>query len=88
MDTFHRADQLHYHETSIVPCGKNSKYHAVTDNLICTKNVDGFDLSYGGGGNPLVANGVLRGIASTSSGSVNIYTSVFAHKKWIEDNAV
>lgn len=87
----HRADQLHYHKTSIIPLEKCEQIIKVGSDSICTENVEGFSFIYGDRGNPLVANNVLYGIASWCDGPVqypNVYTSVFANKEWIEENAV
>lgn len=96
----HRSDQLHYHETSVVPMDEckaiyeeSRHYKLNKENLgngfICTKNVDGFDFTYSDEGNPLVANNILYGLASWAFGSKdypNVYTKVYAHKQWIENN--
>lgn len=101
METVHRADNLHYHETSVVPMNQcqaiyeESKYYGykrqnLGNDFICTKNVDGFSFAYGDQGNPLVVNNILYGIASWTTGSTdypNVYTKVFSHKNWIEDNS-
>lgn len=101
METVHRADHLHYHETSVVPMDEckaiyeESKSYVykngnLGDDFVCTKNVDGFDFTYGDGGNPLVADNVIYGVASWTHGSTdypNVYTKVYSHKKWIEENS-
>jgi len=101
MESIHRADNLHYHETSIVPMDQcqeiyeESRFYGyskrnIGNDFICTKNVEGFTFDYGDIGNPLVANNVLYGIASWTAGPKeypNVYTKVFSHKRWIEDNS-
>lgn len=92
----YKGDQLHYHNASIIPldeCAKasdKSVYRNITADFICTTNNEGFTFTIGFDGNPLVANNILYGLASLNGGSEklpHIYTKVFAHKKWIEDNS-
>lgn len=102
METTHGSDTLHYHRTSVVPMDKcqqiyrDAKLYGFKEgnlgpNFICTKNVEGFDFSYGDHGNPLVANGIWYGIASWTGGREqypNVYTKVNSYSKWIQDNAI
>lgn len=59
--------------------------------FVCAENSEGFEFDNGDQGNPLVANNVLYGIASWSYGPKSyptVYTRIYSHIKWIEDNAV
>lgn len=97
METLGGSEELHYHETSIVPTDEcetiyretNNTQYEVRNENICTENVEGFSFSYGDQGNPLVANNILYGIASWNYGPKkypNIYTKVNSYLPWIKEN--
>lgn len=70
-------------------CKKMVSY--IGDDSICTKNHEGFTFNNGDGGNPLVLNNTLYGIASWCDGPVrfpSVYTNVFTHRRWIKDSAI
>lgn len=98
-ETVHRADHLHYHKTSVVSMDECMAIYEETkrsvskgdigEDFICTQNVEEFTFEYGDRGNPLVAENVIYGIASWNFGSKdypNVYTKVYSHKAWIQDN--
>lgn len=59
----------------------------LTENNVCTLNTNGnrVSVSIGDGGAPLVANGVVVGVASriVSSTYPNVFTKIYPHSKWI-----
>lgn len=99
METKHRANNLHYHRTSVVPMEEckaiyeesrtyGYKNTNVGNASICIQNIESFDFTYG---DPLVADNIIYGIASWTGGSKdypNVYTKVFSHRKWIQDNSI
>ncbi|XP_055301850.1 chymotrypsin-2-like [Sitodiplosis mosellana] len=95
----YKDDQLHYHKTSMIPMDECKNLYGKTfyrdrppyniTDIICTVNNQGYSFNPGCEGNPLVANNILYGLATTRGPEKlpNLYTKVFSHKKWIEDNS-
>lgn len=67
------------------------RINEIGEKSICTTNEDGKGLCMGDHGNPLVIGNTLVGISSwfveCFSKYPNVYTNVYAHREWIQENS-